>query len=44
MNGYCGIFVRWCVLRRNCNDAFQPLHATKIEAGAEGSLGDARDD
>jgi hypothetical protein len=44
MNGYRGIFVRWCVLRRNCNDAFESLHAEKSEAGAEQSLRDARDD
>jgi hypothetical protein len=44
MNGSCRIFVRWRVLRRNCNDAFPSLHATKNEAGAEEIPRDARDD
>ncbi|MGH8061204.1 MAG: hypothetical protein ACREO7_04220 [Pseudoxanthomonas sp.] len=44
MNGYRGTFMRWFVLRRNCNDAFGSLHATKSEACAEERPADARHD
>jgi hypothetical protein len=38
------MFVRWHVLRRNCNEVSESLHATENAARVQEILGNARDD